>query len=162
MFRIFFLFVMVFSFVNAVEMGKSGGGCTLTQKGEFKVGYNNITLDKTEYIGIAQSGKNFRSIFVGSKVVILNKKFKDKIEAEIIDYKPNKRIKGKPKTGIFIVKIGMGSRLKMINMNYIFDSGVMYASAVLDKDILRNNNSSKKITIWFKTDVEYSLRYVKK
>jgi len=151
---------MFVSLINAVEMGKSGGGCTLTQNGEFQVGYDNVKLDNVEYIGKAKSGKNFRSIFVGSKVAISGPKSTKKIKAQIIDYKPNKRIKGKPKTGIFILKIDFEGSSKINNMDYIFKEGVMYASAILDNSVIKDFTSLKSLKIWFKTDVAYSLCYI--
>ncbi len=158
MFKILLSIMLFISIASSAEMGKNGGGCTLAQQGEFKVGYNEITLKGVEYKAKSPSGKNFREIFVGSYVVIPTKNPESVIKAEIVDYKPNKRIKGKPKTGIFIVKISMKNGMAVVPMQYIFDSGVMRASAVIESPFAKEKSSLK---IWFETDVKYSLCYTK-
>ena len=157
MFKIFLTIMFMFTLSNAVEMGKSGGGCTLTQNGEFLVGFNDVTLDGVEYIGNADSGKNFREIFVGSRVIVKSKRLNSTINAVILDYKPNKRIKGKPKTGVFIVEVRMNKYKTILPMEYIFNDGIMSAEA--DLKLPSKNQSTLKI--WFKTLVEYSLCYSK-
>jgi len=156
MFKILFSILLMLSVANAEVMGKSGG-CTLTQEGEFHVGFNDVNLDGVEYIGIAQSGKNFREIFVGSKVIINSKRLSGRVNAVILDYKPNKRIKGKPKTGIFIVAIRMKKYKTTLPMEYSFKDGIMSAEA--DLKLPSKNESSLKV--WFKTPVAYSLCYSK-
>jgi len=42
---------------------------------------------------------------------------------------------------------------------YVFDAGVIKASAVIDSPFTKEKKSLK---IWFETDVKYSLCYVKK
>lgn len=158
MFKILFSIILLISAASSEEMGKNGGGCTLAQQGEFKVGYNEVTLKGVKYIAKAPSGANFREIFVGSKVVIANENPNNVIKAEIMDYKPNKRMKGKPKTGLFIVKISMKSGMTILPMKYIFDAGVIKASAVIDSPFIKEKTSLK---IWFETDVKYSLCYSK-
>ena len=158
MFKIILSFIIAVTVASSAEMGKNGGGCTLAQQGEFKVGYNEVTLKGVEYKAKAPSGANFREIFVGSKVVIANENPQNVINAEIMDYKPNKRMKGKPKTGLFIVKISMKSGMTILPMKYIFDAGKMKASAVIDSPFTKEKTSLK---IWFETDVKYSLCYVK-
>ncbi len=154
MMKIFLSIMMAITFVGAVEMGKSGGSCVLAQEGEFKLGYNEIALKEVEYIAKVPSGSNFREIFVGSKAIIANENPKKVIKAEIIDYKPNKRIKGKPKTGIFIVEISRDSSKITLPMQYSFDAGVMKANATIDFPFVQDKESLK---IWFETDVKYSL-----
>jgi len=159
MFKILFSIIMLVSMASSAEMGKNGGGCTLAQEGEFKVGYNDVTLNGVKYISKAPSGKNFREIFVGSKVVISNENPDSVIKAEIMDYKPNKRIKGKPKTGIFIVRITMKAAIIILPMKYSFDAGIMNASALIEAPYSKETGSLK---IWFQTNVKYSLCYVEK
>ncbi len=157
MFKIVLSMMLVFTLSNAVEMGKSGGGCVLAQKGEFHVGFNDVNLDGVEYRANQESGKNFREIFVNSSVVIKSKRLNSTINAEILDYKPNKRIKGKPKTGVFTVKIKVNKFTTTLPMEYIFKDGIMSAEA--DLKLPSKNESTLKI--WFKTPVEYSLCYSK-
>jgi len=159
MFKILFSIMLLISVATSAEMGKNGGGCTLAQQGEFKVGYDDVRLKGVTYTAKAPSGANFREIFVGSKVVIANENPDNVIKAEIMDYKPNKRIKGKPKTGLFIVKISMKAGMIILPMKYVFDAGVIKASAVIDSPFTKEKKSLK---IWFETDVKYSLCYVKK
>lgn len=158
MFKVLFSIMLFISVASSAEMGKSGGGCTLAQEGKFKVGYNDVTLKGVEYIAKAPEGANFREIFVGSKVVISNSNPKSVIRAEILDYKPNKRMKGKPKTGLFIVQIDIEGVKSVLPMNYVFDAGIMKANAVINAPYSKENSSLK---IWFETDVKYSLCYVK-
>ena len=159
MFKILFSMMLLISVASSQEMGKSGGGCTLAQQGEFKVGYNEVTLTDVKYIAKAPSGANFREIFVGSYVEIANKNPDNVLKAEIMDYKPNKRMKGKPKTGLFIVKISMKTGMTILPMKYSFDAGVMKASAVIESPFAKEK---KNLKIWFETDVKYSLCYVEK
>jgi len=157
MFKILFSIILLISAASSAEMGKNGGGCTLAQEGEFKVGYNDVTLKGVNYTAKASSGANFREIFVGSKVII-SENPENTIKAEIMDYKPNKRMKGKPKTGLFIVKISMKAGMTILPMKYVFDAGVIKASAVIDSPFTKEKSSLK---IWFETDVKYSLCYAK-
>ncbi len=126
--------------LNATEMGLKGGGCTLAQEGKVKVNYNAKFYNSVEYMAKAKSGKNFREIFVGTLIKTNN------IEMKIIDYKPNKRMKGKPKTGVFIVETTINKTTEIITMAYIFDKGIISATGVIGKT-----------TIGFNTDVKYSL-----
>jgi len=159
MLKILLSIIIAITVASSAEMGKNGGGCTLAQQGEFKIGYNEVVIEGTKYFANAPSGKNFREIFVGSKLVIDNENPENIINAEILDYKPNKRMKGKPKTGIFIVKISMKSGIIILPMQYSFDAGFMKASAVIDSPFVKEKASLK---IWFETKVKYSLCYVEK
>ena len=151
MFKILLSMILAFAITNAAEMGKSGGWCTLSQEGSFKVGFNDVKLDGVEYDSLKKSGKNFREVFVGSSVIINNPEFKTPLKATIMDYKYNKRMKGKPKTGVFMVKIEMDDVVVNLNMDYIFDKGVIRATKMINTT-----------NIWFQTAVGHSLCYVKK
>ena len=151
MLKILLAMALIFTFTNAAEMGKSGGWCTLTQEGSFIVGFNDVKLDGVQYNSLKKSGKNFRDLFVNSSVLINSSKFKNPLKATIIDYKHNKRIKGKPKTGLFMVTIEIDGAIVNLNMDYIFDKGVIKATKMINGT-----------NIWFKTAVGHSLCYVKK
>jgi|GEM_PF-3661012 len=159
MFKILLSIIIAITVANSQEMGKNGGGCTLAQEGDFKVGYNEVAINGAKYFANAPSGKNFREIFVGSKLVIDNENPDNVINAEILDYKPNKRMRGKPKTGLFIVKISMKAGITILPMEYVFDAGIMKANAVINSPFLKEKASLK---IWFETAVKYSLCYVEK
>lgn len=158
MFKIILSFIVAVTIASSAEMGKNGGGCTLAQEGIFKVGYNEVTLKGVKYIAKAPSGANFREIFVGSKVIIATENPKNTLQAEILDYKPNKRMKGKPKTGLFIVRVTSQASMTVLPMQYSFDKGVMKASAEIVSPFSKEKESLK---IWFETDVKYSLCYSK-
>ena len=136
------LLTLIFSFLllNATEMGIKGGGCTLAQEGDVRVNYSGKIFNNVNYKANAESGKNFREIFIGSVIAT------DGIKIKIIDYKPNKRIKGKPKTGVFMVEVTVNDLTKTTILAYIFDKGIMSTTGVIDKT-----------TIGFSTNVKYSL-----
>ena len=208
MLKIFFSTIFLVLALSAGEMGLKGGGCTLTQDGAVEVDFTayktaskigvNGTFDKVTYNSKAKSGKNFREIFVGSSVNIetssvnSNNKARDNklvkfffekmigknISAKILDYKPNKRFKGKPKTGIFIVEVTMNGISKIVPMSYIFNKGDISAKGVIDIFDFNANKALSSInkacfdlhkgktwndvSIGFKTKVLYSLCHVPK
>ncbi len=131
-------------------MGKSGG-CTLTQSGNFEVQYDNKVLKDIHYIMPAKSGGNFRDLFVGGELQGVISKQGKKLVLKLLDYKPNVRIKGKPKTGIFIVALQHGDKTERIDMPYIFDAGLMKIHTKQQADI----------HIVLTTKVAYSLCHVK-
>ena len=153
-------FALLFSSLYGVEMGKSGG-CTLTQSGVVKVGYNDITLKDVSYTMPAKSGGNFRAIFVGAKLSVVLPATSKTLKAKVLDYKPNKRIKGKPKTGLFIVEFDYDGKKRVFEMDYIFDKGVMKVYKRLDRKSLEDLGVEQAMKIWFETDVAYSFCHVK-
>ena len=126
--------------LGETQMGLKGGSCTLAQKGEVTLNFNATTYTDVRYTANKKSGKNFREIFVGS-IMSVSKN----IKLKILDYKPNKRFKGKPKTGIFMVETTINEKVEHIQMAYIFDKGIISATGVLNKT-----------TIGFFTEVAYS------
>ena len=158
--KIFFVILLLISSLYGVEMGKSGG-CTLTQSGIVKAGYDATTLQDLTYQQNQKVGKNFRELFVGAKLEVTLPTTGKKLIAKVLDYKPNKRIKGKPKTDIFIVRFNYDGKEKTIKMPYIFDKGVMKISKTLEEDTKKELGLKKPMRIWFETDVAYSLCYVK-
>jgi hypothetical protein len=142
MLKVLLTFFLLFTFSSASEMGLNGGGCVLAQKGEVQLNYNGKTFKNTKYTPNALSGKNFREIFVNSQLEVQS----EKISMKIIDYKPNKRMKGKPKTGIFVIETKIDRVIQTLHMDYIFDNGVMLVNGTI-------NNKP----ISFKTDVSYDL-----
>ena len=138
---LFTILIMSTILFGETQMGLKGGGCTLAQKGPVTIFYNANIYTNVSYKANAKSGKNFREIFIGS-LFDVNKDLK----LTIVDYLPNKRIKGKPKTGIFIVEVKLNNKLLNIQMAYIFDNGIISATGVINKT-----------TIVFYTKVNYSL-----
>lgn len=141
MIKTLFIFLLTLTLANAVEMGLKGGSCTLAQEGAVSVNYNNKFYEDVKYTPPAKSGKNFREILVGSVVDVDNT-----LSIKIIDYIPNKRVKGKPKTGIFMVETTIDSVKKNSIMSYIFDAGIMSVTGVV-------NDTS----IGFWTKIKYTL-----
>ncbi len=143
--KLLLIFILFFVLLNAAEMGTRGGGCVLAQEGKVSVVYDAKVYSDARYKANAKSGKNFREIFIGSEINI-----SDKITMKIVDYVPNKRMKGKPKTGIFLVDVTLAKDTKSVTMAYIFDKGIMNAIGVFNKSALS-----------FSTKVNYSLCSVK-
>ncbi|MCW8838228.1 MAG: hypothetical protein OQJ77_00485 [Thiovulaceae bacterium] len=97
-------------------------GCELAQYGDVKVQFGKkAEFVKAEFEAIAKSGSNFRSILVGSKISFLNNKI-----IKITDIKANKRLKGKPRTGMLNISLDS----KNIDMNYWYNNGhfIAYSS----------------------------------
>jgi len=117
-----------------------------------KIGVNGQFTAVT-YVPAHKKGKNFRELFVGSKVLIdttkINtgdpkrddtlvkmffKKLKNTtIEAKITDIqRTDRHIKGKPRTGILKVMVTMNEKTLIIPMRYIYHKGRFQATGVLD------------------------------
>jgi polyisoprenoid-binding protein YceI len=138
-------------------------GCVLVQPNTMNVSWKAYkTLGKigvggkftsVTYTPHALEGKNFKELFVGSKVSIdlskidtgnpgrdetLVKDFfsvmKGKtIEGEIVDIKKtDKHEKGKPRTGVVSVKLTMNEKTLTIPMKYIYNEGKFDASGTID------------------------------
>lgn len=153
------LLVLSFAFTaNASEKS----GCTLAQNGQIEVtwtGYKTPkkvgvggTFDKVTYAPVATSGSDFRSILVGSSVVIdassVNSKHEDRdaklaqfffglmsdknINAKILDIKADKRVKNAPRTGVLSVEIEMNGVKKVTPMTYTFSDGIFEAKGSID------------------------------
>ena len=143
--------------------GPVATGCVLVQPNTMNVSWKAYkTLGKigvggkftsVTYTPHALEGKNFKELFVGSKVSIdlskidtgnpgrdetLVKDFfsvmKGKtIEGEIVDIKKtDKHEKGKPRTGVVSVKLTMNEKTLTIPMKYIYNEGKFDASGTID------------------------------
>jgi polyisoprenoid-binding protein YceI len=138
-------------------------GCVLVQPANMNVTWKAYkTLGKlgvggkftaVKYTPAALEGKNFRELFVGSKVSIdvsqidtgnpgrdetLVKDFfsvlKGKtIEGEITNIKKtDKHVKGKPRTGSIDVKMTMNEKTLIIPMMYVYSEGKFDATGTID------------------------------
>ncbi len=138
-------------------------GCVLVQPNTMNVNWKAYkTLGKigvggkftsVTYTPHALEGKNFKALFVGSKVSIdlskidtgnpgrdetLVKDFfsamKGKtIEGEIVDIKrTDKHEKGKPRTGVVSVKLTMNEKTLTIPMKYVYNEGKFDARGTID------------------------------
>ncbi len=131
--------------VGAVEVSWTG------YKTPKKVGVGGV-FDSVVYTPAAKSGENFRSILVGSSVVIdsssVNSKnegrdeklakfffgmMQDKnINAKIVDIKADKRVKDAPRTGVVSVEIEMNGVKKTVPMTYSFSDNIFEAKGTID------------------------------
>ena len=151
----------VFSLTYAEDTKPTG--CVLVQPSNMSVNWKAYktlgkigvggTFTSVTYTAHALEGKNFRELFVGSKVNIdlskidtgnpardetLVKNFfsllKGKtIEGEIVDIqKTDKHEKGKPRTGVVSVKLTMNEKTLTIPMKYFYNEGKFDASGDID------------------------------
>lgn len=115
MLKIFISLAFISSLVFSA--GTKANGCDLSQVGDVELNVNGKSYKNANYKAIASSGKNFRTIFVGSTMSVEN------TVVEIIDIKANKRIKGKPRTGTITVE----SNSEKIVLNYNYNKGHFFA-----------------------------------
>ncbi|MBL6970076.1 MAG: hypothetical protein ISR68_01625 [Campylobacterales bacterium] len=121
-------------------------GCILAQQGEVKVAWednNNLSgeFKNVIYNPIKVEGPNFRTILVGSKIVLNTKPSKTILE--IVSIKADKRIKGQPRTGDIAMKIQNSEQL--FNMKYSFANNLMEANG--NVNFLDYKNISFKMNI---------------
>jgi len=159
--KILLSLVTILTMTYATEPAATG--CVLVQPNTMNVSWKAYkTLGKigvggkftsVTYTPHALEGKNFKELFVGSKVSIdlskidtgnpgrdetLVKDFfsvmKGKtIEGEIVDIKKtDKHEKGKPRTGVVSVKLTMNEKTLTIPMKYIYNEGKFDASGTID------------------------------
>jgi len=194
---------LVATLSSADEMGTKGGSCILSQDGAVnvswkayktpsKVGVSGV-FDNTKYTAIAPKGNNFREIFVGSSIIIdttsVNSKNSGRdvklvkfffeqmtsqnITAKIIDIKSDKRVRGKPKTGVMSVSVTMNGITRTVPMAYIFNKGDLQATGnidLFDFSASKALNSINKacfdlhkgktwsdVTIGFQTNIKFEL-----
>jgi len=121
-------------------------GCILAQQGEVKVAWednNNLSgeFKNVIYNPIKVEGPNFRTILVGSKIVLNTKPTKTILE--IVSITANKRIKGQPRTGDLGMKIQNSKQ--EFNMKYSFANNLMEANG--NVNFLDYKNISFKMNI---------------
>jgi polyisoprenoid-binding protein YceI len=137
-------------------------GCLLTQPKEIDISWRAYkTLGKigvegkftsVHYTPAALEGKNFKSLFVGSKVTIdtgkidtgkpdrdvklvqffFNRMSDSTIRGTIQSIKADPRIKGKPRTGIVTVMITMNGKSLPIPMRYLYEKEDFDAEGTID------------------------------
>jgi len=154
---------ILLSLLTLFSISHAATGCVLVQPSNINVTWKAYkTLGKigvggkfteVKYTPAALEGKNFKELFVGSKVTIdvskidtgnagrdetLVKYFfsllKSKmIEGKIINIKKtDKHVKGKPRTGNIDVKITMNEKTLTIPMTYIYNKGKFDAKGTID------------------------------
>jgi hypothetical protein len=207
MIKFFIALFLLATISSAGEMGKQGGSCILSQDGDVSVSWKAYKtpakagvggmFDSVKYTAVAPKGNNFREILVGSSVVIdtssvnsknsgrdvkLVKFFFEKmstknITAKIVDIKSDKRMRGKPKTGVMSVAVTMNGVTKNVPMKYSFNKGDLSATGNIDlidfsasKALssineacfdLHQGKTWSDVTIGFKTNIKFELCNVK-
>ena len=160
--KILISLVAVLALSNASDTTKKMG-CVLVQPSNLDVSWKAYkTLGKVgvggkftsvNYVPNTLEGKNFRELFVGSKVSIdlskidTSNKGRDEtlvkdffsllkgktIEGEIVDIqKTDKHEKGKPRAGTVFVELTMNEKTLTIPMSYIYDEGNFNATGTID------------------------------
>ncbi len=117
-----------FIFVTSVLLGSThkGGSCELSQTGDVSLSLQGYgTYEKANYKAVAKSGKNFKTIFIGSVIEV------DGITLEILNIEASKRIKGKPRTGSIQVHLKTADKNEVITMKYSYNKGKFDASGQL-------------------------------
>ncbi|MCK9472492.1 YceI family protein [Sulfurimonas sp.] len=153
--------LMVLFIASGVDASQKAG-CELSQVGAVEVSWTGYKTEKKVGVGgsfdnvlytpVAKSGENFRSILVGSSVVVdtstVNSKHSERdeklvkfffgmmsaknINAKIVDIKADKKVKDAPRTGVVEVEIEMNGIKKIVPMAYSFSDGVFEAKGDID------------------------------
>lgn len=97
----------------AFSAGLKANGCDLSQTGDVELNINGKSYKKADYRAKIPSGKNFKTIFVGSTISAGGSM------VTIIDIKADKRIKGKPRTGVVTVEVDS----EKVELTYSYDKG---------------------------------------
>lgn len=157
------VFSLLLALLSAsMAFGAQKAGCILAQKGSVEVAWKAFKtpakagvsgiFNDVAYTPTAKEGENFRTLLVGSSVIIDTAKVNSKhegrdatlfssffnvmssknIEAKITDIKAKKVAKGEPKAGIVYVEIDMNGVKRAVPMSYIFKDGVFEAKGVVD------------------------------
>lgn len=182
--------------------------CSYSQEGNMVVNFEAYktpdkigvkgAFDSVKFKPAKLSGEELSDIFVGSSVVINTKsvnsnnkkrdaklmKFffdnlnNENIKGKITEIQPDKTLKGKSETGVFIVNITMNGISKDIPLKYKYSDDILTAIGTID--ILDFNGSKalsainkacydlhkgktwSDVTIGFSTRVKFELCYVKK
>ncbi len=117
--KIIFLLLFISSLLYSVSLKPSG--CELSQVGDVALSIGSKSTKKANYKAIVKSGKNFRTILVGSTMSV------DGVKATIIDIKAKKRIKTEARTGTITLEIDS----QKVVMRYVYDKGHFEAKGKL-------------------------------
>jgi len=154
---------VLLSLLTLFSISHAATGCVLVQPADMNVTWKAYkTLGKigvggqftsVKYTPATLEGKNFKELFVGSKVSIdttkittgnpsrdetLVKMFFQKLKATTIEgkitniKKTDKHVKGKPRTGMIDVVITMNEQTLTIPMQYYYSKGHFKATGTID------------------------------
>ena len=110
--------------LSSLAFASKPTGCDLSQVGEVNMSVGERSFKKVDYKAIAKTGKNFHSILVGSIVSI------EDLKIEILDIKADKRVRGKPRTGILKVSLAIAKNRQNIKMHYSYEKNHFVAKGV--------------------------------
>ncbi|MBA3025439.1 MAG: hypothetical protein FP820_03420 [Sulfurimonas sp.] len=155
-------------------------------------------FEDVKFTPASANGNTFREVFLGasfminSKSAVIHSKEKEEKENELMKFffdnmnitnigarivaiKPDKIVKGKPKTGKFSVDIYLNGVVRNIPMDYKFNSGELSANGIVDvsafnsklifelvnQEFLRQKKErvSKNVNIAFSTKIKPALSY---
>jgi len=111
MLKIIFSIIFVISLLNSASLKHTG--CDLSQVGDVEFKLGSKIYKKANYKAVAPSGKNFKTIFVGSTISV------DGTAVKITDIKANKREKDKPRTGVITLDVNS----QVVEMEYHYNKG---------------------------------------
>lgn len=118
MLKIFFSMLLLSSVVLGVTPLGKPTGCDLAQDGDVSLNIlGHASSKKADYKAIREVGKNFKEIFVGSAISLKDAKL------SITEIKPNKRVKGLPRTGVLGVALDIKGAKEKIKMTYMYEKG---------------------------------------
>ncbi len=115
------LLSLIFISSLAFSAGLKATGCDLSQFGDVELTLGSKNYEKATYKAITPSGKNFKTIFVGSTITV------DGTVATITDIKANKREKGKPRTGVVTLDVNS----EIVVLTYHYNKGNFSAIGIL-------------------------------
>jgi len=145
-----------------VVMANASGSCDLSVDGDVDVTWKAYKtpakigvgghFKSTDYKSTVPVAKNFRDLFIGSKVVIdvdsvdsnnpgrddkllkffFNVMAGPDIKAEIVDIKAQKVERGQPKIGVITIAVTMNGITKKVPMNYRYVDKKLSASGTID------------------------------
>ena len=153
---------ILLSLLTLFSISHAATGCLLVQSADMNVTWKAYkTFAKigvggqftaVKYTPIAKEGKNFKALFVGSKVSIdatkidtgnpsrddtlVNMFFKKlkstTIAAKIVDIKSDKHVRGKPRTGVMDTMITFNEKTLSIPMKFHYEKGHLTATGTID------------------------------
>lgn len=153
--------ILIAMFV-VVVMANASGSCDLSVDGDVDVTWKAYKtpakigvgghFKSTDYKSTVPVAKNFRDLFIGSKVVIdvdsvdsnnpgrddkllkffFNVMAGPDIKAEIVDIKAQKVERGQPKIGVITIAVTMNGITKKVPMNYRYVDKKLSASGTID------------------------------
>ncbi len=119
--------ILALALISSLAFGSAPKhtSCDLSQIGDVTLNLGGYgVFKKANYQAIAETGKNFKAIFIGSTISVKS------ATLTITDIQADRRIKGKPRTGVITVSLNADNITQKIEMNYSYDKGDFSAKGV--------------------------------